>query len=114
MNAIAKISSSLLFAGPALLAASLVSAAGTTPMQPAPSPPTMAPPTDARPVPAPQSSRTVTGLKLDPDGGSGPDRTQFNIVDKKEAAKQQGRLHSGAGHSMTSDGTGGNEPSGGN
>lgn len=57
---------------------------------------------------------TVNGLQLKPDGGSGPDKTKFNIVSKSEAKKQQGAMHRSGGNSMTSDGTGGGENSSGN
>lgn len=51
-------------------------------------------------------TRTVNGLKLEPDGGSGPDKSKFNIVSEKEAKRQQGQLKNSGGSSTTSDGTG--------
>ena len=66
-----------------------------------------------KPMAQPQTT-TVNGLQLQPDGGSGPDKTRFNIVSKSEAKKQQGAMQRGGSNSMTSDGTGGGENSSGN
>jgi hypothetical protein len=70
-------------------------------------------PNQQQPAPPPQTT-TVNGLQLKPDGGSGPDKTKFNIVSKGEAKKQQGDMQRSGGNSMTSDGTGGGENSSGN
>jgi hypothetical protein len=69
--------------------------------------------TTQQPATPPQTT-TVNGLQVKPDGGSGPDKTKFNIVSKSEAKKQQGDLQRSGGNSMTSDGTGGGENSSGN
>lgn len=63
---------------------------------------------------APAQTTTANGLQIQPDSGSGPDKTKFKIVSKKEAQKQQGNLQGGGGNSMTGDGTGGGENSSGN
>ncbi|WP_428312794.1 hypothetical protein [Hydrocarboniphaga sp.] len=100
-----------IFAATAGLAASLTGASALAQTQ--------AQPTQAQtqysqaPAAQPQTT-TVNGLQLKPDGGSGPDKTKFNIVSRSEAKKQQGDMQRSGGNSMTSDGTGGGENSSGN
>ena len=60
----------------------------------------------------PQQSPQMVVKKEHP--GSGPDTSHTKIISKKEAQKQGTAGGSGSGNSQTSDGTGGNESSGGN
>lgn len=100
-----------IFVATAGIAASLtgVSAIAQTPAQPVQA----QPPAMQAPAAQPQT-KTVNGLQFKPDGGSGPDKTKFNIVSKSEAKKQQGDMQRSGGNSMSSDGSGGGENSSGN
>ena len=103
------------FAALAGIAASLGCASAMAQSQARTAQPSQQPAQPSQQVAQPQGqTTTVNGLQLKPDGGSGPDKTKFNIVSKSEAKKQQGAMHSNGGNSMTSDGTGGGENSSGN